>query len=95
MQIDEALISKLEKLARLQLAPEERAQFAQDLTHILDMVDKLQQLDTKGVEPLTYLTDAVNVMRADEVAHQLAQADALFNGPKQDGQYFRVPKVIN
>jgi aspartyl-tRNA(Asn)/glutamyl-tRNA(Gln) amidotransferase subunit C len=94
MQIDEALISKLEKLARLQLGSEERSKLAGDLQRILDMVDTLSALDTKGVEPLVYLNESINVWREDRVEGQLSQAEALQNAPKQDGQFFRVPKVI-
>lgn len=94
MTIDAQLISRLEKLARLRLGETERDKLAADLTRILDMVDKLQTLDTQGVEPLVYVSEAENVLREDEVRGQLSQADALQNAPKHDGQFFRVPKVI-
>jgi len=95
MQIDSALISRLERLARLQLDDPERAQLTADLQRILDMVDKLRELDTTGVEPLIYLNDtAENVLREDVVGQQLDPAEALQNAPKHDGQFFRVPKVI-
>jgi aspartyl-tRNA(Asn)/glutamyl-tRNA(Gln) amidotransferase subunit C len=55
---------------------------------------KLQQLDTTGVKPLVYLSPATNVFREDTVANQLDQPTALQNAPKQDGQYFRVPKFL-
>lgn len=94
MTIDAQLISRLEKLARLRLGETERDKLAADLTRILDMVDKLQTLDTQGVEPLVYISEAGNVLREDEVRDQLSQADALQNAPKHDSQFFRVPKVI-
>lgn len=94
MTIDTQLISRLEKLARLRLDAPERDKLATDLTRILDMVDKLQTLDTQGVEPLVYLSEVDNVFRGDEVKSQLSQAEALQNAPKHDGQFFRVPKVI-
>lgn len=94
MQLDKDLISRLEKLARLQLSDPERDKLTSDLQSILDMVDKLRELDTTGVEPLVYLNDQGNVWREDEVGRQLSPEQALQNAPKQDGQYFRVPKVI-
>ena len=94
MQLDKDLISRLEKLARLQLSDPERDKLTSDLQSILDMVDKLRELDTTGVEPLVYLNDQGNVWREDEVGQQLSPEQALQNAPKQDGQYFRVPKVI-
>ncbi|MCY7329393.1 MAG: Asp-tRNA(Asn)/Glu-tRNA(Gln) amidotransferase subunit GatC [Saprospiraceae bacterium] len=94
MQLDKDLISRLEKLARLQLSDPERDQLTGDLQSILNMVDKLRELDTTGVEPLVYLNNQGNVWREDAVGAQLTPAQALQNAPKQDGQYFRVPKVI-
>ena len=94
MQLDKDVISHLEKLARLQLSDPEREQLTADLQRILQMVDKLRELDTTGVEPLIYLNDQENVWREDEVGIQLSPEQALQNAPKQDGQYFRVPKVI-
>ncbi len=95
MQPDIDLISRLEKLARLQLTQPEREQFAADLARILEMVDKLRELDTHQVEPLSYPTEMETVWREDESGVQLSQQEALQNAPKHDGQYFRVPKVID
>ncbi len=95
MQVNKDLISRLEKLARLQLGAEEQIKFAGDLTQILEMVDKLLELDTSGVEPLTYPTLAHSAWREDQTGPQLTQAEALKNAPQQDGKFFRVPKVID
>ncbi len=94
MQLDKELISRLEKLARLQLNPSEREKLTGDLQSMLDMVDKLRELDTTGVEPLIYLNDQGNVLREDVVGKQLPVEQALQNAPRHDGQFFRVPKVI-
>lgn len=94
MQIDAALISRLEKLSRLQLGDAEREKLTGDLQRILDMVDTLRTLDTENVEPLVYLNDAVNMLREDEVGRQLTTAEALQNAPEQNGQFFMVPKMI-
>lgn len=95
MQVNKELISRLEKLARLQLTESERAKFAKDLTGILEMVDKLRELDTRGVEPLSYPTESGLAWREDQVGGQLTQAEALKNAPQQDGQFFRAPKMID
>lgn len=94
MQIDATLISGLERLARLQLDDAEREKLTADLQRILDMVDKLRELDTAGVEPLVYLNEEAEALRDDEIAHQLSRAEALQNAPRHDGLFFRVPKVI-
>jgi aspartyl-tRNA(Asn)/glutamyl-tRNA(Gln) amidotransferase subunit C len=95
MTIDERLISRLEQLARLELSAEETSRLTVDLNNILTMVEKLQELDTTGVEPLVYINEEVNVLREDEVKNQVSQAEALENAPKSDGTYFRVPKVVD
>lgn len=95
MEINDALILQLEELARLQLSDEERAELRSDLEKMLRMVGKLSDLDVDGVEPLVYLNEQTAPPRRDEVAHQLNRKDALRNAPDTDGEFFRVPKVIN
>ncbi|MBI5915369.1 MAG: Asp-tRNA(Asn)/Glu-tRNA(Gln) amidotransferase subunit GatC [Bacteroidetes bacterium] len=94
MQIDRPLILKLENLARLQLSEEERERLTGDLNKILVMVEKLGELDTSNVEPLVYINDETNVLREDEIKHQVDQQTALANAPDKDGRYFKVPKVM-
>lgn len=95
MKVDKQLISKLEKLARLELSDEEREGLTKDLSSILEMVEKLQELDTEGVDPLVYINEEVNILRSDKIDKQVSQKDALKNAPDQDGTFFKVPKVIN
>ena len=95
MKVDKQLISKLEKLARLELSQEERSILSKDLESILQMVEKLQELDTSSVQPLVYVSEEENVLREDEVRNQLSQQEALKNAPDQDGTFFKVPKVID
>jgi len=95
MQVDEQLVLRLEKLARLRLSEEEREVIQGDLGKILEMVDKLKEIDTENVEPLTYINDDINVLREDVIKHQVSREDALKNAPAEDGTYFKVPKVIS
>ena len=94
MTIDHNLILKLENLAKLELSEEERLKLTGDLNNILSMVEKLQELDTNGVEPLVYINEEVNQLREDKVCNQVDQSSALSNAPDQDGTYFKVPKVL-
>ncbi len=94
MQIDRNLILKLEDLAKLELSDEERSALMLDLNKILNMVEKLHELDTKGVEPLVYISDETNQLREDEIRHQVSLEQALQNAPNSDGQHFKVPKVL-
>lgn len=95
MQVDRNLILKLENLARLELTEAEREKLQGSLTDILKMVDKLDELDTEGVEPLVYINEDVNILRDDVVKNQLTQKEALQNAPDHDAKYFKVPKVID
>jgi aspartyl-tRNA(Asn)/glutamyl-tRNA(Gln) amidotransferase subunit C len=95
MQIDKLLISRLEELARLELSAEERESLRKDLNRILEMVEKLQELDLEEVEPLVHVGDEVNLWRRDVVQGQVSREAALRNAPDSDGVFFRVPKVID
>lgn len=95
MQIDHSLILKLEQLAKLELSVAERERLRHDLNKILAMIEKLEELDTSNVEPLVYINDEFNVFREDTVKNQVSQEQALSNAPGQDGQYFKVPKILN
>jgi len=61
---------------------------------MIQFIDKLNELDTTGVEPLLHMSDNVNVLRADEVQGSISREDALKNAPVHDEQFFKVPKVI-
>lgn len=95
MTVDRNLILKLENLAKLELSEMERSKLTSDLNNILSMVEKLQELDTTGVEPLVYINEEVNSLRDDVISNQVSQSAALSNSPDQDGTYFRVPKVLS
>jgi len=96
MQVDHTLILRLEHLAKLELSESERKGLMKDLNEILAMVEKLQELDTRKVEPLIYVNEAeTNVWREDLVAGQVSRKEALANAPRHDDEFFRVPKVID
>lgn len=95
MQIDKQLISRLEDLARLELSDDEREQLRLDLNDILVMVEKLQELNLEGVDPLIHIGDETNQRRPDEIKGQVDLQDALRNAPAANSSYFLVPKVID
>lgn len=94
MQIDDALIDKLSQLARLECTGEYRARLKNELQKMLDFVSVLEKLNTDGVEPLRYITEAVNVTRADIPVQEITHEQALLNAPAKDSDYFRVPKFV-
>ncbi|MFL5810007.1 MAG: Asp-tRNA(Asn)/Glu-tRNA(Gln) amidotransferase subunit GatC [Flavisolibacter sp.] len=94
MQVDDALIDKLSRLSMLRFNDKEREQIKTDLERMIGFVDKLKELDTKGVEPLLHMSEHVNVLREDIPGNMLSREEALKNAPNNDGIYFKVPKVI-
>ncbi|MBI2269576.1 MAG: Asp-tRNA(Asn)/Glu-tRNA(Gln) amidotransferase subunit GatC [Bacteroidetes bacterium] len=95
MKIDHATVDKLADLAKLEFDKEGKEAIVKDLNRILTFIDKLNELDTTNVEPLIYMSDEVNILRDDEVKHDITQDDALKNAPKHDSDYFKMPKVID
>jgi aspartyl-tRNA(Asn)/glutamyl-tRNA(Gln) amidotransferase subunit C len=95
MEVNDALIDNLSNLARLKFGTSEKQELKKDLQRMISFVEKLNELDVQGVEPLMHMSDAQNVLREDEPAHSISREDALRNAPDTDGVYFKVPKVIN
>lgn len=94
MKIDKETVEKIAHLARLEFDDESKEAMIKDMNNMLAFVDKLNEIDTSGVEPLIYMSDEVNVLREDEVKVVITQEEALKNAPKKDSDYFKVPKVI-
>ena len=94
MEVNNKLIQDLSRLAKLKFDEKSAEKMKEDLDKIIGFVDKLSEIDTEGVEPLIYLSDEVNVLRADEIAHEVSQEDALKNAPQKDSDYFKVPTVL-
>ena len=94
MSTDIQTIRKLAHLARLEFSEDKEQEMLGDLNKILNWVDKLRELDTENIEPLTHMTAEVNVMREDVAKNTVTHEEALLNAPKKDSDYFRVPKVL-
>jgi aspartyl-tRNA(Asn)/glutamyl-tRNA(Gln) amidotransferase subunit C len=79
-------------MARLKLKEEEKEDFTLQLNRVLDYTNRLQELDTDMIEPLTYVLPVYNVFRDDMVCPSSPREEILSNGPLlEDGQY-KVPK---
>ncbi len=87
-------VEYLSQLARVALSEKEKERLLVDLNRILEYFEKLQEVDTRNVEPLCHPLQMVNVFREDEVQESLPVAVALKNAPAKKGSYFSVPKVI-
>ena len=94
MDVNDALVDKLAHLARLKFEASEKEEIKNDLQKMIAFVEKLNELDTKGVQPLLHMTNEINSLREDEVKGSISREEALKNAPLQDGEFFKVPKVI-
>jgi len=94
MEVNDALVDKLAHLARLKFEASEKEEIKNDLQKMIAFVEKLNELETAGVEPLLHMTEEINVLREDEVKGSISREEALKNAPLHDDQFFKVPKVI-
>lgn len=94
MEVNDAMIDKLAHLSRLQFNQTEKAAIKKDLQQMIEFVEKLNELDLEGVEPMLFMSEEVNVLREDEIKGSISRAEALKNAPLHDEQFFKVPKVI-
>lgn len=94
MKITKETISKIAHLSRLEIDEEQAGKMSESLSDIVTWVEKLNELDTEGVEPLFTMSEEVNVWREDETGEHLDHDKALKLAPKKDSDYFRVPKVL-
>lgn len=95
MKVDIQTVDKLAELSKLEFDNAAKQEIVGDLNRILSFVEKLNELDTENVEPLIYMNDEINVLRADEEKTTITQDEALKNAPDKDSDYFRVPKVLS
>ena len=94
MKITMQEVEHVARLARLELNEREKETMRAQLDSILSYIDKLNELDTSGVEPTSHVLPMTNVFREDEVQSSLAQEDALANAPDRHDLFFRVPKIL-
>jgi len=94
MEVNDAMVDKLAHLARLKFNAVDKEEIKHDLQKMIEFIEKLNELDTSGVEPLLHMTDEANILRTDEVKGSITREEAMRNAPDHDESFFRVPKVI-
>jgi aspartyl-tRNA(Asn)/glutamyl-tRNA(Gln) amidotransferase subunit C len=97
VRISEERVRYVAALANLKLSDAEIARFQAELDGILEHMDKLNEIDTNGVEPMAqvlFAADDTATLRADVPVAPLGNQAALANAPQPGAGYFRVPKVI-
>lgn len=95
MRISRSDVTHIADLSRLLLKEEEKEIFQLQLNSILDYVEKLNEIDTRGIEPTSHVLPLSNVYRDDLPKPTLPMSDALQNAPDPSDGFFRVPKIID
>ena len=94
MSVTRKDVDHIATLARLEFSEAEKEHFTHQMNEILTYVEKLDELDTSNVEPLSHVIELNNVFREDVVQQSLPQATALQNAPSTKDEHFKVPKVM-
>lgn len=94
MKINKKEVEHVAHLARLNFTEEEKERFAQQLSSILTYVEKLNELDTKDIEPTSHVLTLQNVFKEEEARVCLTREEVLANAPDKTEEFFRVPRII-
>jgi aspartyl-tRNA(Asn)/glutamyl-tRNA(Gln) amidotransferase subunit C len=94
MEVNDELVDNIARLARLEFEEHEKEEIKLDMQKMISFIEKLNELDTTGIEPLLHMSDNVNVLREDEVKQLITREEALSNAAIHDEKFFKVPKVI-
>ncbi|AFH49749.1 aspartyl-tRNA(Asn)/glutamyl-tRNA (Gln) amidotransferase subunit C [Ignavibacterium album JCM 16511] len=94
MSVTKKEVEKIAELAKLRFNEEELENFTHQMNEILKYMEKLNELNTDNIQPLSHPIEATNVFRNDELKPSITTEDALRNAPLADEKYFKVPKVI-
>jgi aspartyl-tRNA(Asn)/glutamyl-tRNA(Gln) amidotransferase subunit C len=87
-------VERVAMLARLRLLPEEEQHLTEQLGQILKYMEKLNELDTREVEPFTHAVELTNAFREDQVTNPPRAEELLENAPEKEETFFKVPKII-
>jgi aspartyl-tRNA(Asn)/glutamyl-tRNA(Gln) amidotransferase subunit C len=94
MSVDKNEILKIASLAKLKFNDDEIEKFTYQFNEILNYINKLNEINTDNVEPLSHPLEINSVMRNDELKISISTDKALMNSPDKDDKFFKVPKVI-
>jgi aspartyl-tRNA(Asn)/glutamyl-tRNA(Gln) amidotransferase subunit C len=86
-------VKHVAKLARLELTEDEINKYSKQLGDILKYVEKMNEVDTTGVEPMPHAIPVYNVMREDVVKYEETKEELMANAPFEEDGFFRVPKI--
>ncbi|MCF7869854.1 MAG: Asp-tRNA(Asn)/Glu-tRNA(Gln) amidotransferase subunit GatC [Candidatus Omnitrophica bacterium] len=92
--IDKERVEYIAKLAKININDQESEFLSSQLSKIIDYIDKLKEVDTKGIKPLRSLSTGQPLMREDKAKNNLAKDDILKNAPACLDSFFKIPRVI-
>jgi len=95
MAVTKKDIEKIAELSMLEFTDSELESYTKEMNKILNYVEKLNELDTKSVKPLSHPIENENVFRDDKLKKSVSQEEALKNAPDRTTEHFKVPKVIS
>ena len=94
MQVDEATVRRIARLARIKITDQEAADLQSELSGILQWVEQLDEVDTSGIEPMTRVVP-IDLKKREDVVTDGAKAEAVVaNAPQRENHFFVVPKVV-
>lgn len=94
MQVNVELVDHLARLSRLEYSAAEKMEILDDLEQMIQFVEKLNEIDTTGIDPVLHMSEEVNRLRDDNIFGSIPASDALKNAGDSQGNFFTVPKVI-
>lgn len=95
MKVSDELIDRLANLAKIEFDDKAKSEIKNDMNRMLEFIDKLNEIDTEGVDPLIFMSDEINILREDIAKISITQKEALKNAPHHDSDYIMVPKVVS
>ncbi|CAN5151105.1 Asp-tRNA(Asn)/Glu-tRNA(Gln) amidotransferase subunit GatC [soil metagenome] len=93
-EIDRSVVERVAGLARIALTEEETERFTAQLSHVLEAIARLSEVDTSTIPPTASVLPLTNVMRPDEIRPSLPVEEVFLNAPSREGDYFRVQTVL-
>jgi aspartyl-tRNA(Asn)/glutamyl-tRNA(Gln) amidotransferase subunit C len=94
MEVTPQIFDHIAKLAKLKYTNNEKETLRNEMQQMVSFVEKLNEIDTTGIVPLTHISTAIQQPREDVANNGTTKATALINAPQTDGNYFLVPKVV-
>ena len=94
MKLSRESVQRIATLARLRLTADEESEIIGQLDRILSYMDKLNELDTANIELFNHDIDNLSALREDQLTNQPNTDALLTNAPDRDGNFFKVPKII-